>query len=141
MRRSLKRSSHRNTRRGRPATLAAASNFRALAERQARMLGRLRGMPAGESFPYQAVAWRMGDAIWIAVQGEPYSLLQTELRRAFPTTPIMISTIANGWGPSYLPPRELYGKGIYQESIAALAPGCLEALIEALVGRIAELLT
>ena len=83
----------------------------------------------------------MGDAIWIAVQGEPYSLLQRRLREKFPRTPLIVATIANGWGPSYLPPRELYGQGIYQESIAWLAPGSLEALIDILSARVASLLT
>ena len=119
---------------------AGARDLRALVERHARMLGRLRGMPAGNTFPYQAIAWRIGDAIWLAVQGEPYSLLQRSLRAAFPHTPILVATIANGWGPSYLPPREDFGKGIYQETIAALAPGSLENLIETLTARIGELL-
>ena len=75
------------------------------------------------------------------MQGEPYSILQTQLRTQFPNTPIIIASISNGWGPSYLPPRELYGKGIYQESIAALAPGSLETLIDTLSKRIGNLLS
>ena len=82
----------------------------------------------------------MGDAIWIAVQGEPYSLLQRRIRERFPDHPIIVATIANGWGPSYLAPSELYGKGIYQETIAWLAPGSLEALIDELSSRIAAML-
>jgi hypothetical protein len=120
---------------------AAAAEYRALAERQTRMLGRLNELPPGDHFPYQAIVWRMGDAIWVAVQGEPYNLLQRQLRASFPGTPIIVSTVANGWGPSYLPPRELYGQGMYQESIASLAPGSLEQLIEALTTRIKALLT
>lgn len=118
-----------------------ATRFRALAERQRRSLGRLKGMPSGDAFPLNTVVWRMGDAIWIAVQGEPYSLLQRRIRENFPLTPIVVATIANGWGPSYLPPRETYGTGIYQESIAWLAPGSLETLIDALSARIAGLLS
>lgn len=120
---------------------ARAAECRALAERKKRMLGRLEGMPVGEEFPLQVPMWRVGDAVWLAVQGEPYSVLQQRLREAFPETPLIIATIANGWGPSYLPPRDLYGKGIYQESIAALAPGSLESLIETLTERIAALLS
>lgn len=120
--------------------VGAAAELRALAERQKRMLGRLKGLPPGKKFPHQATMWRMGDAIWIAVQGEPYSLLQTTLRNRFPNTPLVISTISNGWGPSYLPPRDIYGKGIYQESIASLAPGSLETLIDSLSDRIEKML-
>jgi hypothetical protein len=118
----------------------AAERFRALSERQRRLLGRLKGMPSGDTFPLQSIVWRMGDAIWIAVQGEPYSLLQRRIREEFPDTPIVVSTIANGWGPSYLPPQEAYGKGIYQESIAWLAPGSLETLIDRLSARVTSLL-
>ena len=118
-----------------------AQQFRALAERQKRSLGRLSGMPAGDTYPLHTATWRMGDAIWIAVQGEPYSLLQRRIRERFPDHPIIVTTIANGWGPSYLPSRELYGKGIYQEGIAWLAAGSLEALIDELSSRITSLLT
>lgn len=117
-----------------------AQQYRALAERQKRALGRLQSMPAGATYPLQSTVWRMGDAIWIAVQGEPYSLLQTRIRERFPHNPIIVSTIANGWGPSYIAPKELYGRGIYQESIAWLAPGSLELLIDDLIGQIEILL-
>ena len=56
-------------------------------------------------FPLQLVLWRMGDAFWLGVQGESYSLLQTDLRRRFPGTPIVVVSIAADWGASYLPPR------------------------------------
>ena len=118
----------------------SANSLRALAERERRMLGRLKGLSDEEAFPLDTVVWRMGDAIWIAVQGEPYSLLQQQIRANFPNTPFIISSIANGWGPSYLPPRELYGTGIYQESVAWLAPGSLEKLIDVLTSRVASLL-
>ena len=115
---------------------ARAQDCRALVERQARLLCRLRGLPQGGTFPYRAVAWRMGDAIWLSVQAEPYSVLQTQLRQRFAGTPIVVVSMSDDWGPAYLPPRDLYGKGIYQESIAVLAPGCLERLIAELTGII-----
>lgn len=111
---------------------ATARDCRAMVERRTRMLARLQMLPAGETFPYQVAAWRIGDAIWLAVQGEPYSMLQTSLRERFPDTPIIIASISGHWGPAYLPPANLYGKAIYQESVAVLKPGCLELLIERL---------
>ncbi len=110
--------------------LAAARDARAMVERRTRMLRRLETLPAGAAYPFPVTLARLGDAWWLAVSGEPYNLLQTELRRRFPQTPVVVMTLADGWGPSYLPPRELYGKGIYQETVSALAPGCLETLIE-----------
>ena len=106
-----------------------AGDCRALIERCTRLESRLKALPE-EAYPYRMVTWRMGDAVWIAVQGEPYNLFQRELRRRFPNTPIVVATVADSWGASYLPPRELFGSGIYQESIAVLEAGCLEQVIE-----------
>ncbi|SVD17955.1 uncharacterized protein METZ01_LOCUS370809, partial [marine metagenome] len=73
-------------------------------------------------------------------QGEHYSILQRALRKRFPKTPLIISAVASHWGASYLPPRELYGKGIYQESIAITAAGSLERVIDSIGCQIEELL-
>lgn len=120
--------------------LAAAADCRALVERKTRLLARLQSLPTGPNFPYQIRLWRMGDAIWIAVQGEPYQDLQRELRRRFPGVPILLVTITGGWGPSYLPPADRYGKGIYQEQIAVLQPGCLETILEDLSHHVSLLI-
>lgn len=114
---------------------AKAADCRAMAERKRRLLHRLSQLPPGEQFPLQVTLWRMGDAWWLAVQGEFYSLLQTELRRRFPGKAIIVMTVAADWGASYLPPREIYGTGIYQETIAVVAPGSLEKVIEAVAKR------
>ena len=115
-----------------------AADCRAMAERKRRLLHRLSQLPPGDAFPLQVVLWRMGDAFWLGVQGESYSLLQTELRRRFPAVPIIVASIAADWGASYLPPKAIYGTGIYQESIAVVAAGSLEKLIEAIATRIAS---
>ena len=111
--------------------------LRAHAERARRRRARLSQLPAGE-YPYRMVLWQLGDAFWLSVEGEPYSLLQQELRSRFPQTPILVTTLIEGWLPGYLPPRELYGKGIYQESIALLEPGSLERVIETASQEIAR---
>src|SRR5262249_8409291 len=106
-----------------------ARGCRALAERLTRRLVRLRDLPPGTTFPFPIALWQIGDAVWLAVEAEHYQLLQRGLRERFPGTPIVVLTLANGSRPAYLPPADAYGKGIYQESIAVLAPGCLERLI------------
>ena len=63
---------------------------------------------------------------------------QQALRERFPSAPIIIATVVNGWRPAYLPTRETYGLGIYQEQVAVLAPGCLEAVIDTVSQQIAE---
>lgn len=113
-----------------------AADCRAMAERKTRLLHRLEQLPGGEAYPLQVVLWRMGDVVWIGVQGESYSFLQTELRRRFPDRILVVASIAGDWGASYLPPRELYDTGIYQESIAVVAAGSLEQLVEAIATRV-----
>ncbi len=120
--------------------LETASECRALAERRRRELARRQALPQGETFPYQVAIWRIGQAIWVAVQGEPYSVLQTELRKRLPSIALVVCSIGFSWGVAYLPPAEKYGLGLYQESIAVVAPGSLETLIHELAQRIEELL-
>ena len=62
--------------------------------------------------------------------------VETELRRRFPDKTLVIASISADWGASYLPPRELYDTGVYQESIAVVAAGSLEQLIKAIARRI-----
>jgi hypothetical protein len=119
---------------------AAALELRALAERRRRELARRQALPPGDAFPYEAAIWRMGEAVWVAVQGEPYNVLQTALRKRFPHISLVVCSVGFSWGVAYLPPADKYGLGLYQESIAVLAPGSLEILIDALAERIEELL-
>jgi len=78
--------------------------------------------------------------VWLSVQGEPYSLLQTELRRRFVGRPIIIASLAFSWSIGYLPVEQMYGKDLYQQNIAVVAPGSLERGIAALTARIEALL-
>ncbi len=109
--------------------LTRARDCRAMVERQTRMARRLEQLPTGASYPLEVRLWRWGGADFLAVPGEHYSLLQTALRAVAPSRVLLIATIAQGWGPSYLPTRETYGRGIYQESIAIVAPGSLERVV------------
>lgn len=107
-----------------------ARDCRAQCERMNRQLLRLRTLPPGKEFPLPVLLHRMGDAIWLSVEGEHYQLLQTELRRRLPDVTWIVGTLVNGSRCTYLPTREAYGKGIYQESIALLAAGSLERSID-----------
>lgn len=108
----------------------AARDLHALIERIDRQLKRFESLPPGEEFPFPITLWRMGDAVWVGVEAEHYQYLQRALRTRFPATPIIVITLANGSRPSYLPTADLYDTGLYQETIALLAPGCLERLVE-----------
>jgi hypothetical protein len=111
---------------------------RAMVERMTRWRTRVSVLPRGDRFPLPVTLWRMGDAFWLAVEAEHYQHLQTSLRQRFAGVPIVVMTLANGSRAAYLPTADAYGKGIYQESIAVLAPGCLETLIEAIAAEIAR---
>ncbi len=115
-----------------------ARDCRAQSERMARQLARLRSVPAGETVPLCGAVWRLGDAFWVTVQAEHYQLLQRSLRARFPTHPIIVATMTNGWQPGYLPTAETYGRGIYQESIAIVSPGSLERVIDVIAAYIEE---
>ena len=120
---------------------AAARDARAMMERKSRLSGRLAKLPPGEQYPLEATLWRMGDSCWLAIQGEHYQILQTQLREKFPDAALMICTIASDWTASYLPPADIYDKQIYQESIAIVAPGSLERVIENVAEEIGNLIT
>ncbi|MBX3441365.1 MAG: hypothetical protein KF774_03075 [Planctomyces sp.] len=119
---------------------AVARDQRALAERATRALARWGSLPPGDRFPYQVTLLRLGDAIWVTAEGEPYQLLQTELRRRFPDRTLLVLSLADGWRCSYLPTRETYGRGIYQEQVAMLAAGALEEVIASAAAEIGEML-
>ena len=117
----------------------AARNFGARVERARRWRMRIRYLPDRPTCPYHFSVHRLGDAIWVTVGGEPYSLLQRSLRQRFPDHPILLTPLAGDFQVAYLLPAELYGVGLYQEEPSILAKGCLELLIEAIAQRIGEL--
>ena len=120
---------------------AAARDAHAMIERATRRLTRVASLPAGPTYPYPIIGWRMGDAVWLAFDGEHYNVLQRTLRERFPNVTLIIGTIANGSNVWYLPDAGSYGKGLYQEEAAILEKGCLEHVIEAASGLIQELIS
>jgi hypothetical protein len=114
----------------------AARDQRALVERLQRKLTRFRGLEEGECFHYQLRAWRIGDVCLLAFNGEMYNMLQLELRAAFPSLALMVGTLADGSSCWYLPNRESYGKGLYQEDASIIACGGLEQLRDATIAML-----
>ena len=104
-------------------------------ERTRRRMQRARSVPAGDRVPFNVWVWQLGDAFVVAIPAEPYSLMQTELRRRFPGRTILVSTVTNG-SISYLLPRDLYGSGRYQDWVAVIGPGALELVIDAVAAQI-----
>ena len=109
---------------------------RAQIEQRSRQLARLGALAPGPSWPLTVVIGMLGEAIWIFVPGELYQVFQIALRERFAPRPVVVATLTNDWQPGYIPPASSFGYGIYQEIIAATAPGCLETLIETLARAI-----
>ena len=80
--------------------------------------------------------WRLGQTMLVAICNEPYSVVQQTLRQRFPDVPVVVMGVTNG-SFSYLPPRDLFGKGIYQEQQAPFAAGCMELTVDAALEGIA----
>ncbi|MEZ4869824.1 MAG: hypothetical protein R3C14_51335 [Caldilineaceae bacterium] len=118
----------------------AARNYGARLERARRWLMRVRHLVDRPTCPYHFSVYRLGDAFWITTGGEPYSVIQQELRRRFPEHPILFSPLAGDFQVAYLLPSDRYGKGLYQEEPSILAQGCLEILIEAVAEQVQSLL-
>lgn len=118
-----------------------ASRLRALGERHRRLLERIRPLPQGPTYPFVVDLWKLGDSVWLALEGEPYHALQTELMRRFPEVAFTFAVLANGARPSYLPERHDYGKPLYQVEIALVGPGSLEQLIDAISLELRPLVT
>ena len=118
----------------------AARDYGARLERARRWLMRVRHLVDRPTAPFHFTVHRLGDAIWITTGGEPYSVIQTELRQRFPQHPIIFSPLAGDFQVAYLLPADRYGKGLYQEEPSILASGCLEILIEAVAERVQALL-
>ena len=83
--------------------------------------------------------WRLGDALLVALPNETYQVFQTALRERFAGTPLLVLNTTNG-GVGYMPPREVYGTGTYQEQQSPFAPGCLEETLEAATRSLEALL-
>lgn len=112
---------------------AAIRDAHAMVERFTRRLTRIRYLPPGDTFPMPVTLGRIGDALWVFVEGELYQWFQINLRKRLPEMTVVVTTLTNGSRCSYLPTADAYGKGIYQESIAVLEHGCLETLLDRIV--------
>lgn len=109
---------------------ARLRDCRAQIEQRTRQLTRLNALAPGRACPLPVVIGQLGDAIWVMLPGELYQSFQLALRERFAPRPVIVTTLTNDWQPGYIPPAATFGYGIYQEIIAATAPGCHETLIE-----------
>lgn len=90
-------------------------------------------------YPMKLWLWRLGDALLVACPNEPYSYMQMSLRAHFHRCPVLMLGCTNGT-LGYLPPREAYGSGLYQEQQSPFLAGCLEQSIAAAMNGLEALI-
>lgn len=112
---------------------------RVMKERLLRKLGVRKAIGDGEVAQIPLWVWQLGDSFLIGQPNEAYSEFQKQLRRQLSPKAIAVMNIVNG-GIGYLPPRELYGKDIYQEWQTPFAAGSLELLIKSAIQVVKEVI-
>ena len=108
------------------------------AERLRRKLRVRRTVGEGTSAAVPVWVWRVGDAFIVGQPEEGYSRLQTDLRRSFPDHAVAAMNLVNG-SCGYLPPRELYGRDLYQVWQTPFDGGSLERMIAACQDQIRKM--
>ena len=115
-----------------------ACEDRVQAERLRRKLRVRRTVGEGKTATMPLWIWRVGDGYFVGQPNEAYTLLQTELRRAFPGNAITVMNLVNG-GAGYLAPASLHGEDLYQVWQSPFARGCLERVIAAAIEGLSTL--
>lgn len=110
---------------------------RIMKERLDRKRGIRKAVGDGEVAQMPLWIWQLGDSFLVGQPNEAYSEFQQELRRELSPKAIAVMNLVNG-GVGYLPPRELYGKEIYQEWQTPFAAGSLELLIKSAMQLLSE---
>ena len=117
-----------------------ACTDRALQERIRRKRDIRRVLGDGSTFLLPVQVWRIGDAVLVGCCGEPYSLLQKELRSRFSGRTILCMNLING-SLGYLPPAELYDTDTYAVWQTPFDRGCFEKTLAAMTQAIHDILT
>lgn len=109
----------------------AVRDCRAQVERARRAMRRREELSDTGRTQYGVALWQVGQAAIALLGGEPYSLLQRRVRERLPDTPVLVVELCNH-SHSYILPEDQYGKGLYQDDCATLAPGGLETIADAI---------
>lgn len=117
----------------------AECSDRVMGERIRRKMRVVHMVGPGPTSRMPAWIWRIGDAILVGQPNEAYSTFQTELRRMFPETAIVVMNLVNGCC-GYLSPPELYDLDIYQVWQSPFDRQSLPRLIETCRERIGLML-
>ena len=112
----------------------------ALAEQARRNLRKVQDWRSG-AVKISVYIWQLGQIFLVAVPGEPYSWLQTEIRRRCAAKNIHILVLATTNGSlsqGYLLPTPAPAPNSYQHRIAVVGEGGLDMIVDTAVAQINE---
>lgn len=109
-----------------------------LIERWSRKARLRRTLGDADHFQFPIWVWRVGDSFIVGYPGEAFTLLQRELRAAFPDHRVVVMNVTNG-SIGYLPPAPLYDVDMYEVWQTPLDRGCLEKIRDACLTTMREL--
>jgi len=108
-------------------------------ERWTRKLRLRKTLGDADHYPMAVWVWRVGEVVFVGYPAEAFSLLQRELRAAFPDRTVVVMNVVNG-SIGYLPPAPLYDEDMYEVWQTPLERGCHEALRDASTATLRDLL-
>lgn len=111
---------------------------RVQAERLRRKLRVRRMVGEGRTAKVPLWTWRVGDGCFVGQPNEAYTLLQTELRHAFPKSAVTVLNLVNG-SIGYLARAELQGEDLYQVWQSPFDRGSLERVVASARSALAAL--
>ena len=96
---------------------------RANVEQMTRQLARLSALVPGKTYPLPiSIGISRRRDLGVRARRAVSSVSNLAPPR-FAPRPVVVATLSGDWQPGYIPPADSYGRGIYQEVIAATAPG------------------
>lgn len=110
----------------------------AKAERERRN-GQIESLSGRTEHSMPLAVCRLGEVALVATAGEPYSVLQRDLRSTFSDRPIVVLNLTGGAHHGYLPPAEAYRDELYQVWQTPAGRGSLERVRDASAKLITEL--
>ncbi len=108
-------------------------------ERWTRRLRLRQTLGDADTYPMAVWVWRVGEVVFVGYPAEAFSVLQQELRAAFPGRTVVVMNVVNG-SIGYVPPAALYDEDMYEVWQTPLERGCHEALRDASTATVRELL-
>ena len=121
----------------------AYRDARAISERWRRACGKQksisRGNPDATHFTVYVTVMQLGQSFFVAMPGEPYQVVQQEIRARCAGLSIVLATLCNqSTELGYLLPADKVGQGTYQDELMFVKAGSLEMIIDRVSDKVLE---